>query len=298
MKQVTRFGLVVLVAVAMGCSNNTTNPLAPTGAGDAGAIAAVPDGAPTLKVTAPASPAPASGTVLDEKLTAPVLSVSNAETRFAGSVQLFTRFQLQEGSTTIAEPLVTPGGDGRSAWQAAVPLKYNTTYRWRARAELGDAYGPWSAVSEFRTPEEPVVVVGFTVPPACGPRPDPISDRVECVLAVASISPNWGACAGGSGVACHRFTRDVAAALAVGDPGWGLIGKNPGEQQCTLDRCGSLGGEGYGEDVVAYLAGPNIFNQWFGFDIVTGAGAPGASAGWSGPLSRRAGNYWAPVPRN
>ena len=297
MKLFTRVGIVLVAGIALAaCSNSPSNPLAPSAA-TGGSVSAVPEGTPTLKVTAPGNPAPSAGTQLDDR-TAPLLSVSNAETRFAGNLQLQTRFQLLEDTTLIAEPLVTAGQDGRSSWQITQELKYSTTYRWRARAELGDAYGPWSTVWEFRTGEEPkVAVAGFLVPPQCGARPDPTSNRTDCVLEVAKISPHWGSCVGGSGVSCHRFVRDVALALAAGDPGWGLIGKNPGETQCTYDRCGGLGGEGYGEDVVAYLPGTNIFG-WIGFDIVAGAGAPGASPGWQGPLSRRAGNYWAPVPRN
>lgn len=295
MKAFTRFAPVVLLGAAVACSSNPSNPVAPTGAAGGGVVEAVPEGSPTLKVSAPAAPLPASGLVLED-LNPPVISVSNATTQFAGQVQLSTRFQLQEGTTVIAEPVVSAGGDGRSAWPVTVPLKWETTYRWRARAELGDAYGPWSVVSEFRTPEEPRARLGFDIPPACGAIPNPTSDRLPCVLAMAAASPNWGACQGGSGVGCHRFTRDVAAALAVGDPNWGLIGKNPGEQQCTWDRCGGLGGEGYGEDVVAYRTGPDIFSQWRGWDIVGGAGAPGARAGWAEVPGRRAGNYWAPVP--
>lgn len=296
MKVFTRIGLVLVAGITLGaCSNSPSNPLAPS-ASTGGSVAAVPEGSPTLKVTAPGGPAPAVGIELENR-TAPVLSVSNAETRFAGNVALQTRFQLFEDTTLLAEPRVDAGGDGRSSWQYGEELKWATTYRWRARAELGDAYGPWSAVWEFRTPAEPVVAVGFNVPPACGPRPDPTGNRLECVLEVTKISAHWPSCVGGSGVGCHRFVRDVARALAAGDPAWGLIGKNPGETQCTFDRCGGLNGEGYGEDVVAYLPGTNIFG-WIGFDIVSGAGARGASPAWGGPLSRRAGNYWAPVPRD
>jgi len=296
MRVLTRFGLVAVLGLTVAaCSNSPSNPLAPSAAGG-GIPSAVPEGSPTLKVTAPANPQPGSGVVLEGR-DAPVLSVANATTRFAGDVPLGTRFQLFEGDTLLAEPIVGAGPDGRSAWQYGQQLKYATTYRWRARAEFGDAYGPWSNQWEFRTADEPIVQVGFPVPPECGPIPNPTSDRTPCLLAVVRVSPHWPACQGGSGVSCHRFTRDVARALAAGDPRWGLIGKNPGETQCTFDRCGGLNGEGYGEDVVAYLPDTDIF-RWIGFDIVLGAGRPGASVAWQGPLPRRAGNYWAPVPKN
>mgnify|MGYP001614284094 CR=1 FL=1 len=110
---------------------------------------------------------------------------------------------------------------------------------------------------------------------------------------VASGNEDWNSCTqSGDEVSCHRFTRAVASTLTARDSNWGLLTKNPGEQQCTLTQCGALGGEGYGEDVVAYKLGSEVYI----YDIVGGAGAPGATLTWNGPLTRRAGNNWAPVP--
>lgn len=143
---------------------------------------------------------------------------------------------------------------------------------------------------------EPLPVPPPPVPDACGPAPAPTVSRLDCARQVAALSPHWQVCRDGSGLACHLFVRDVARALAAGDPAWGLITKNPGEQQCTLTWCGRGDGTGYGEDVVAYLPKSAPRDQWVGYDIVGGAGAPGASVQWGGPLPRRAGNLWAPVP--
>lgn len=129
----------------------------------------------------------------------------------------------------------------------------------------------------------------------CGPLEAPTQQRGPCVRAVAEQSSWWPACRDGDGVACHRFTREVARSLAQGDPRWGLITKNPGEQQCTWEACGPHVTGGYGEDVVAYRTteDPAI---WVGADVVGGAGRPGASLQWVPITERRPGNRWVPVP--
>lgn len=144
--------------------------------------------------------------------------------------------------------------------------------------------------------------VAETAPPGSGdsgtlPPVDPynLNERATVESTWAS-SPNRAGCEGGSGVACHRFVREVASALAASDPRWGLITKQSGQQQCTMDACGPNVQNGYGEDVVAFLPTGAPNSDWFGFDIVAGAGAPGARTDWNGPLPRRAGNNWAPVP--
>lgn len=135
---------------------------------------------------------------------------------------------------------------------------------------------------------------------ACGPRPNPERDRLECVQQVQRGSPNWGSCQAGNGAACHRFVREVARALAAGDPRWGLITKPRGQQACTEQSCGRDVSGGYGEDMVAYLPPGNAPSQWLGSDIVGGAGAPGARIQWSNPdgyATNRADNLWSAVPR-
>ncbi|HYE87592.1 MAG TPA: hypothetical protein VEA16_14620 [Vicinamibacterales bacterium] len=146
---------------------------------------------------------------------------------------------------------------------------------------------------------EPVVAAVPAVP-GCGPRPNPEKDRIECVQQVQRISPHWAACQAGNGVACHRFVRDVARALAAGDPRWGLVTKPRGQQACTEQVCGRDVSGGYGEDMVAYLPAGHAPHQWLGSDIIGGAGAPGARVQWGNPqgyASNRPDNLWSAVPR-
>jgi hypothetical protein len=187
--------------------------------------------------------------------------------------------------------------DGTSVHPVEVDLTYSDNFWWRVRARLGNQAGPWSEYAAFRTldrpgppPPPPGSALPFAVPEACGPFGP--GDRSACVVAMTVVSPWYPACQAGSGVGCHRFTRSVAAALATHDARWGLLSKNPGDTQCSWNSCSIRDGSGYGEDVVAHLDGGTLR----GWDIVSGAGAPGASAGWSRLEGFRAGNRWVPVP--
>ena len=145
-----------------------------------------------------------------------------------------------------------------------------------------------------------------SAPAACGPRDNPTDNRLECARAIAARSAHWRACTDrGDEVACHRYAREVALALARAstpaephqDWGWGLISKPRGQRQCSLIECGQeVRGQGYAQDAIAYLPHGENRKHWIGFDLVGGAGAPGASLIWNGPLPRREDNLWVPVP--
>ena len=136
----------------------------------------------------------------------------------------------------------------------------------------------------------------------CGARDNPTDNRLECARSIAANSVHWRACAQlGDDVACHRYAREVATALARAEPhqgwGWGLISKPRGQRQCSLTECGpEVRGPGYAGDAIAYLPQGEDRKHWIGFDLVGGAGAPGASLNWNGPLPRREDNLWVPVP--
>ena len=136
----------------------------------------------------------------------------------------------------------------------------------------------------------------------CGARDNPTDNRLECARSIAAHSVHWRACTNlGNDVACHRYAREVATALARAEPhqgwGWGLIAKPRGQRQCSLSECGpEVRGQGYAQDAIAYLPQGEDRKHWIGFDVVGGAGAPGASLNWNGPLPRREDNLWVPVP--
>lgn len=144
-----------------------------------------------------------------------------------------------------------------------------------------------------------------TTPPAPLPPttpPEPLANvdprEVDLTAVVRSIGEDsvwWPEAHAGSEIAAHRVTRQIAQTLAHVDPRWGLITKQPGQQQCTWDECGSHVRDGYGEDIVAFIPGLSR-EVWLGYDVIGGAGAPGARLQFVGPVDIRPGNLWAPVP--
>lgn len=289
----SRFTAVLLAAGVAACSQSPGSLVSPS----AVAGPALADTAPaaTLKVSPPIPVSPVGGVTIEGRK--PTFIFQNAAGKFVAPDQGVYEVELYgPGETLIARHGVPGDPGGGTSIAHPEDLAWETTFTWRVRLTLAGAASEWSAPASFRTPDEPKAGnLPFEVPASCGPRTPPTGDRSQCARDVASVSPEWPGCRAGSGVRCHRFTRHLAAALATGDPRWGLITKNPNEQQCSWDACGPSVRGGYGEDVVAFRHGPSDFD-WEGWDVVTGAGAPGANVNWTRLSSRRPGNNWAPVP--
>ena len=158
------------LALAAACSNDSPAPLTPTSAELSDADAAA-DGS-TLKVTAPTPMAPASGAELDDD---PVFQVGNSRGRFVNISNLEYRFEIQTegGQFVVNSPKVAPG-EGSTTWNITKFLDQGT-YRWRARAERGTHYGPWSDFATFKLVAPPSLL-----PPGPYPRePFEIAKFVE-----------------------------------------------------------------------------------------------------------------------
>jgi hypothetical protein len=285
----TLFAWPVVCALGMlGCAETPQTMLSPSAVSSTATFVNA-DGS-TMKVSAPSNLLPSSGIVTDSRR--PRLSFTNAAGVFT-PVGLAYEVEMQDGAGTVVYHRVIGESAGSSAHEVDNDLEYSRTYWWRVRARLDNQTGPWSGFAEFRTLDPPAPPrptasnLPFVVPAPCL-----AGDGPGCVVAMTAASPWWAACTGGSGTNCHRFTRSVAAALAVNDPGWGLLSKNFGEWQCTWNACGNLGGQGYGEDVVTHFDGATLR----GWDIVVGAGLPGAHPSWARLEQLRAGNNWAPIP--
>jgi hypothetical protein len=231
------------------------------------------------------------------------LSFTNPSASFT-SIGFAYEIEVQDAAGAVLYSRVIGETPVSSNHQVDIEFAYATTLWWRARSRLGDQAGPWSEFAQFRTPDPPPPppTPTPTTPTAGGlPFPPPAEcgnfgtgNRFACVAAVARVSAEWAGCTGGSGAACFRFTRHVVMSLAASDPNWGLITKNPGEQQCTIFACGPSVVGGFGEDIAAYRDGPTDFD-WRGWDLVVSAGAPGAGLNWSQVSGRRPGNNWTPV---
>jgi hypothetical protein len=281
---------ISLISLA-GCSGPPETPLSPTPA--IHMASALIDDFSTLKVGAPTDLGPNGVSVGTMR---PTLTFTNPTGAFA-SFGLAYEIDVQNASGQSVYAQVIGESPESSAHTLGADLASGQTYWWRVRARLGDDIGPWSDFAMFHVGGGGVAAAApggplpFPIPAECGPFGP--GDRGACAAAMTGVSPWWPACGGGSGTNCHRFTRSVAAALAASDGNWGLISKNPGEQQCTWDFCSPADGSGYGEDIVAYHTGNG---NWEGWDIVAGAGGPGAGVQWNFVSGRRAGNDWRPVP--
>jgi hypothetical protein len=293
MQRNTLIAWSAVCALAMaGCSGTPQTTLSPS-AIDGTSTALNPDGS-SVKATAPTDLTPRDVTVDTLR---PTLRFTSAVGLYA-SLGFGYEIQVVNGAGNVIYTRTLGESTGTVSHTLESDLTYADNFWWRVRARLGDQAAPWSDYAPFRTLDRPTSApvtpsaggLPFAVPAACGPFGP--GDRSACISAITVASPWWAACQAGSGVNCHRFTRSVAAALASHDPGWGLLSKNPGDTQCSWDSCSVRDGSGYGEDVVAHLDGGSL-RAW---DIVGGAGAPGASANWSRIEAFRPGNFWVPVP--
>lgn len=137
-------GVAVVLAVAMGCGQ-TGSPVAPS-VSPSGAGAAA-DGS-TLKATAPTLISPTGGGRIDTLEPEFVFGKSEAlytTATFTYRIQV----QRQDGQTVAEAANLAPGGDGQGRWALPFLLELDSPYRWRARAELGGAFGPWSDYGSF-----------------------------------------------------------------------------------------------------------------------------------------------------
>jgi hypothetical protein len=162
MKRLILSGLAAALAAAVACGGDkASSPVSPSSTTAGSDTAAGPDGI-TLKATAPNQVGPASGATLEDF--APVLTIQPSTAKFQENAVFAYRFQLLNGSTVLKETrtsALTWRPDG---------LENKTTYGWRARAESGAYFGPWSATWTFTTPDKPE---GYSRP---GELYDPLND--------------------------------------------------------------------------------------------------------------------------
>jgi len=147
MKKLILTGLAGMLAMAIACGGDkASSPTSPSSTPAVSDTAAGPDGI-TLKVTAPPQVSPANGVTLDTF--SPVLTIGKSDAKFQSTDVFAYRYQLLNGGTVVKETRTqsltwTPDG-----------LEKKKVYGWRARAESGGYFGPWSATWTFTTPDQP-----------------------------------------------------------------------------------------------------------------------------------------------
>jgi hypothetical protein len=141
-------GFACLLAITIGCGQDTPTPVSPTST-DPVDTAANADGS-TLKATAPAAQSPTGGEQVQGDI---VLRIGNAQSKFA-SVPLSYRFEVSnEQNQVVYTSGLVPAGNGTTTHVVTASLEFNKNHSWRARAEYQGAVGPWSSAATFKTPE-------------------------------------------------------------------------------------------------------------------------------------------------
>jgi hypothetical protein len=280
--------LVAAFAIA-GCSGTPETTLSPTGV-DADASALNPDGS-SLKANPPVTISPRDTTVDTLR---PTLQFTAAVGRFV-TTSFSHEIEVVNANGTVVYSRILAESSGATSHALESDLTYADNFWWRGRARLGNEVGPWSDWLQFRTldrispatPTGPSGTLPFPVPAACG-SVDP-SNGFGCAAAVAALSAEWAACAGGRGVNCHRFTRQVVYALSQSDPNWRMIMAAPGGHACNCSGCGPSDGTMFREDTTVY-GGNRVF------DMIVGAGGPSPSLTWSPVPGPRPGDIPSSAP--
>jgi hypothetical protein len=175
LRQLPLLGAAALLTAAVAC-NGGDEPASPASPSSAIPSAIDADGdAHTLKVTPPEPVSPANNAQLEDFEV--VLSVNPSTAKFIAGVTFNYRFQLLKGSNVVSQ---SPSRSART-WRLT-ELDNDTTYGWRARAELGADFGPWSEIRTFTTPDQPE---GYMIP---GELYDPLFDGRSVGIVIGSTS--------------------------------------------------------------------------------------------------------------
>ena len=141
-----RVGAACVLALTLACNRAPAAPT-PTDASAPGSSDAAADGS-TLKVTAPTLMSPTGDVRLDSRK--PTMTVGNSTGRFVNR-QFTYEFQLLDDSNGVIDSTAMAQGNGTTTWAYPTDLERDTPYRWKARARMGNAVGPWSATGRFLT---------------------------------------------------------------------------------------------------------------------------------------------------
>ena len=150
-KKLVACAAAAIMAVALGCSNDSPTPVSPSGA-EAGGSGAGPSGE-TLKATAPSPQSPVNNQQPDSLVL--VAGKSSPSFSAGGSPAYGYEFEVRNSAGSAAVcPAVKVAGGGGSTVQASLTctLEFDQPYTWRVRAFLGNANGPWSSNATFRAP--------------------------------------------------------------------------------------------------------------------------------------------------
>lgn len=148
-KVVLGIGAVALVALAVACGSDKkpVSPASPSVSAASGEGAAA-DGV-TLKANPPTLTSPVGGVRLTTQQV--TLTYQAATAKYVSGQSFTYRVQLLNAGSQVIEEKT---GTGLS-YTMSTQFEPDTLYRWRVRAELAGAAGPWSATETFKSMEKP-----------------------------------------------------------------------------------------------------------------------------------------------
>jgi len=262
----------VLAATLAACNGS---PNAPSSSAAAGVAAEAGPNGETLKVQAPALASPANDLRLDSRR--PTLVATNVAGKYVGGSFSYEFELLTDGNTRVDGATLSSGA-GTTTWAYPTDLERDTAYRWRVRARMGNALGPWSATRRFLTLFEK-----RTPDPAPGTRL-PLPNMFHIVQQVAAQYPSAlaNSCQHAGGT--WEFMDRVIDALRLEDTRWGYNWKR-----------GVVGDPSLDVIVYNYTAAPDEGNpNVWAIDIIGGhcgsnptvlwsniSGSGGAGAAWT-----------------
>lgn len=273
MNRVKLLVLAASVAAMVRCSDSPGNPLEPGSASDGASSNAAADGS-TLKASVPVLLTPKDNVRVDTRR--PTLTFENSRGQYQSAAYTY-RLELYEVNNLISTVLLQQAGGGQTSHTVPTDLNYNTTYRWRVRAELDGAFTAYAATVDFLSPEPPPPPPAAAAPIPAAPTTGGGGGTVggnrniglsEAFNMIVSYHNSSGANLGSSSSRESRvaFLWAAVAIIHYGHPRYNPAGGDP--NWCVKD---AGGGRPPSDDVLVYCS---TREAW---DLIGSAGANGYS---------------------
>jgi hypothetical protein len=221
--------LAVCAAAAVACEGGMGTPVSPSAVTGTGS-ALNADGS-NLKATPPLAISP-----LFEQAnisTTPILAARAGASVHAIGVGLAHRFQVADSdnfSVIVASGTGAIDASGVVRYTVDPALPAAKRFVWRVRAEMADAFGPWSNVMAFTTAGATATPLAPTGPTSSGPRPADPPPGVRLPLpdmrgVLAQFADARDSCPRGIKYVNNPWQDRVMDAFRLIDSRWGYNGK-------------------------------------------------------------------------
>jgi hypothetical protein len=219
--------LVLCAVVAVACESGMRSPASPSAV--VGSVAALNADGSTLKSSSPRAVSPLFEST--NVATTPILAAIAGAAKYERT-PLAQRFQVADSdafSNIVASGMGTTDAQGITRFTVDPALTANKRYVWRVRAEMNDAFGPWSNVMAFTTAGGG----GGTTsggPTSSGPRPaDPAPGTRLPLPDMQGVLAQFGnasdSCPRGLKYVNNPWQDRVIDAFRQVDSRWGYNGK-------------------------------------------------------------------------